>query len=145
MKVMSIITYQTRKTSFKCSSSENKLRYFWWNLFNEMFDETMVLLMWNDMRVIKDKMSTSKYFLWVFLKCKIRFHELRVSFVRMAIFSVINLNTDWSNLRKVITIIYSLLLLYGVFNIFACLWMYYCIRCISSALCILWKLKCMIL
>ncbi len=38
-----------------------------------IFDETIVLLMWNDMRVINDRILTSKYLLWVFFGKHLKF------------------------------------------------------------------------
>ncbi len=85
------MSFQTRKTFVHLQKTNWDIfdEILWWNLFDEIFDETTVLLMWKDMRVINDRILTSKYLLWVFfgkhLTCKMPFHELKVPLVRMVV------------------------------------------------------------
>ncbi len=64
MKTISLIiltSFQTRKTLLFIFRKQIKI--FLMKSDDDMFDETTVLLTWNDMRVINDIILTSKYLL----------------------------------------------------------------------------------
>ncbi len=63
------MSFQTHKTFIHLQKTNQDIfdEIRWWNLFDEIVDETTVLLMWNDMMVIDDRILTSKYLLWVLL------------------------------------------------------------------------------
>ncbi len=48
------MSFQTHKTFIHLQKTNQDIfdEIRWWNLFDDIFDETTVLLMWNDMMVI---------------------------------------------------------------------------------------------
>ncbi len=61
ISLITLTSFQTRKTLLFIFRKQIKI--FLMKSDDDMFDETTVLLTWNDMRVINDIILTSKYLL----------------------------------------------------------------------------------